>query len=108
ALTGTGTAAYTNSTITLGNHSTIGGTGTFTISGNITDGGATYNLIKAGTGTITLSNANTYDGTTTLNAGTLILNHANAIGSGNITINADSTLQLNNGINLTNSAIALN
>src|SRR5690606_32916621 len=41
----------------------------------------TSGLIKSGAGTLTLSANNTYSGGTTLNAGTLTLAHANALGS---------------------------
>ncbi len=43
-------------------------------------------LTKNGTGTLTLSDNNTYTGTTTIKAGSISLSHANALGtSGNIT-----------------------
>src|SRR5262249_10224294 len=51
-------------------------------SGVIQDGGAgATNLTKAGTGTFTLSGANTYTGTTTLSAGTLALSGSGSIAS---------------------------
>jgi len=43
-------------------------------------GGGT-DLLKNGAGSITLSVANTYSGTTTLNAGSIIVGHASALGS---------------------------
>jgi autotransporter-associated beta strand protein len=47
----------------------------------------TGSFIQAGTGTTTLNAANTYSGTTTVSAGTLIASNANALGAstGNIT-----------------------
>ena len=39
-------------------------------------------ITKSGTRALTLSTANTYAGTTTLNAGTLNINNATAIGTG--------------------------
>ena len=73
--------------ITLGNSgdsNTITFSGTNTLTGNTTasidsavsmaaidDGSNTYNLIKSGSGTLTLSGNNGYDGTTTVSAGTL-------------------------------------
>ena len=43
-------------------------------------------MTKAGAGTLTLSGANTYDGGTTLSAGTLNIHNASAIGTGTFTI----------------------
>ena len=56
----------------------------FTGSGNI--GGST-SLVKSGAGALTLATANSYSGGTTLNAGTLNINNASAIGSGTFTVN---------------------
>jgi len=47
--------------------------------GGIIDG---TTVIKSGDGILTLSGDNSYTGTTTLNAGTIILGHANALGTG--------------------------
>jgi len=88
-----------------------GGTGALTLSGNVSigsdgspvtrtltinnasttwsgivSGGANNALTKAGTGTLVLSGANTYAGTTTLSAGTLAINNNTAIGTGTLTI----------------------
>ena len=53
----------------------------------------TGTLTKTGNGTVTLSGANTYAGGTTVSAGTLVVNNANALGSGAVTI-AGGTLDL--------------
>ena len=70
--TSTGTSSFTGA-ITLGAHSTFDVDGTqLTLSGNITDGDNTYNITKTGDGILVLSNTtNSYDGTTTISAGTL-------------------------------------
>jgi fibronectin-binding autotransporter adhesin len=62
---------------------TTGGDNTSTaFSGVIQNGGpSATNLTKAGTGTFTLSGANTYTGTTTINAGTLALSGSGSIAS---------------------------
>jgi autotransporter-associated beta strand protein len=59
--------------ITLGTHSTFDVDGTqLTVSGNVTDGDGIYNITKTGDGILVLSNTtNSYDGTTTISAGTL-------------------------------------
>ena len=54
---------------------------TLTLGGVIADGTNTYSLTKAGAGTLVLTNANTYDGTTTISAGVLRPTNADALGS---------------------------
>jgi autotransporter-associated beta strand protein len=79
AIQGGDELAFGNNTISVGsNNATTSFTGTLAGSGG--------SLTKAGTGTLTLSGANTYDGTTTISAGTIQIDHANGLGSGgNIT-----------------------
>lgn len=58
-------------------------------------------LIKNGTGKWTLTGANTYTGTTTISAGILNIQNANALGastSNDTTITAGATLQIEGGI----------
>jgi autotransporter-associated beta strand protein len=55
-----------------------------------------------GNGTQTLNQSNSYSGGTTLNAGSLVMGNANALGTGELTING-GTLNLN-GNNLSQSA----
>lgn len=69
---------------------TLTGPGDATVSGIISNGGTgAGNLTKGGTGTLTLSGANTYTGTTTVNGGTLLL-------AGNDRLNDSSDVVLNN------------
>jgi autotransporter-associated beta strand protein len=80
---------------------------TLTINSIITGDGM---LTKSGgSGTAVLAAANTFTGGTTLNAGTLAINHAAALGSGALTINGGTidntsgaaiTLSTNNALNL--------
>ena len=73
---------------------TVGGAGNTTISKLIATTSGT--LTKDGTGTLTLSGANTYTGATNVNAGTLIATSANALGTtaNGTTVNAGATLEL--------------
>ncbi len=51
----------------------------------------------------TLANANTFSGGTTLNTGTLNLNHATSIGTGTLTLNGGTINNTNGGVTLTNN-----
>ena len=96
ALTGTGTVS-TNigavQTLTVG---AADGSGTF--GGVIEDGAGILALTKTGTGTQTLTGANTFSGGTTVAAGTLFLGDGTtpgaALGTGDVTVNGGATLTL--------------
>jgi autotransporter-associated beta strand protein len=63
-------------------------------------------LNKQGTGSLTLSSANSYSGGTTLGAGTLIVNHDQALGTGLLTINLGTIdSQGSSPITLTNAQV---
>ncbi|MBR5623061.1 MAG: autotransporter-associated beta strand repeat-containing protein [Opitutales bacterium] len=49
-------------------------------------------LVKKGSGVLTLSGNNTYSGGTTISEGALVAAHANALGSGKVTVAKDATL----------------
>ncbi len=88
-LTGNSSATYTRPYYLIG-------AGNGVISGIIANGGASYggtSLIKSGTGTWALTNANSYVGPTTVNAGTLDLGGSTAKGS----LNASSVLTMGGG-----------
>ncbi len=63
-----------------------------TYSGVIGNGAAGMTLTKNGAGTQILSGNNSYSGGTTLNAGTLGVGNSSALGSGDLTVDGNSTL----------------
>ena len=65
--------------------------GTVTFSGVISDSAGTNNVIKTGGGTVVFSGNNSYGGTTTVNAGALVINGTQT-GTGNIIVAAGATL----------------
>jgi fibronectin-binding autotransporter adhesin len=113
ALIGTGTSNITynlNSDIRLGTASSAGaltiagnGTGIFKIGGVISElqtGGGS--LTKTGSSTVSLTNANTYTGRTTISQGVLLLENATALPGGIGSTGGTSNLSFNGtGTNLT-------
>lgn len=77
AISGSGT--ITNSSATAGTLSTNTGSASATFSGVVKDGTGSVALAKLGSGTLTLTGANTYSGDTTITAGTLQIGAANAL-----------------------------
>ena len=76
---------------------------TTTFAGTLTNSvGANFSLVKQGTGTMTLTGANSYDGTTTVSAGTLVAANNTALGTttGNTTVAGNATLGLQGGITI--------
>lgn len=102
-LTLSGTLTKDGTTLNLN-----GGASGINVTGTIVGTSASSDLVIAG-GVVTLSNANTYNGPTILNAGTLNINNANAISTGAFTINGGTidntsgsaiTLAANNPLNI--------
>ncbi len=63
---------------------------------------ADNSLVKNGTGTVTLAGNNTYNGPTTVNQGTLVAAHSNALGatSAGTTVADDATLAFQGGVSV--------
>lgn len=105
---GTANASFANSII-LGasqNWSVADSGDVLTVSGVVSDGGSNYNLNLhshgGDAGTIVLSNANTYGGTTTVNRGILNIQHATALGgvTNGTSVASGATLQFQGGFTL--------
>jgi len=94
--TGYGGAGYQNLTIGVDD-------GSSTFAGVIADADATGNLVKAGTGAITLSGTNTYSGSTTVNGGTLKFTTLGTTGGSSL----GSSDRTNPGNLLLNGAVTL-
>ncbi len=87
-----------NTNTVLGNATrtiTIGGTGTYTLGGVISgDAGIGLTVNATAAGSLKLSGANTYTGTTTVNAGIFILGSSSALGT------VDGATEIASGANL--------
>jgi len=98
------TSTYSGALLQLGNVSigssktlTIAGAGDTTISGIL--GGSSANVIKNDTGTLTLSAANSFSGSTTISAGTLNASDNGTLGStSSVTIGVGGTLLLSSPV----------
>ena len=77
--------------------------GTGQIDGAIVDNSGVNptSLIKSGTGTWILAGVNSYTGTTSVNAGVLIIQNSSALGTGSATVNSLGALQLQSGSGIT-------
>jgi autotransporter-associated beta strand protein len=86
---------------------TIGGNGTYTFSGEMSNGGLTVAGSAGVTGNLTLSGANTYTGKTTLNSGTLVLSGSGTAGATNSDLDVTGGLLNLSGGAKTNAAFTL-
>lgn len=103
SITITETHAYT-----LATPLTVDWKGTLNLNGVLFDGASAGSLIKTGIGTLTLSQANTFSGGTTLVGGTLHLFNDRALGTGLLTVNnqvGNAVVDLGNGANIGNNVL---
>ncbi len=108
-----GSATFTDLTISGAGNKIVGaagGAGTFTFNlaagtrtfdSNLALGGVAanennLNLVKSGAGTLVLSAANTFTGTTRLTAGGIVINHQNALQGSTLTLTNAGTLVFSN------------
>ena len=99
-----GPAASVSNPVTIGSTTGTGaggaiidsGSGTLTIAGTIADrpGNLPGSLVKLGSGTLRLSAANTYGGTTTVRQGTLVAANASAIASAPVSVASSATVAI--------------
>ncbi|HEV2969180.1 MAG TPA: autotransporter-associated beta strand repeat-containing protein [Pirellulales bacterium] len=79
--------------VLTGNETLTAAAGAVTIGGNISETGGHQAVVIAGPGTVTLSGANNYTGSTTVSSGTLIAASGNALPAGtNVSVGAGAAL----------------
>ncbi|PLC05094.1 autotransporter outer membrane beta-barrel domain-containing protein [Variovorax sp. RO1] len=108
SLSGAGALVLGASKLTLGALNTND-----TLSGVVSDKGSQFaqpgagtggSVVKVGSGTLTLSGANTYTGGTALRQGRLNVGHSRALGTGALTMDDDTTLGFSaEGVSLANA-----
>jgi autotransporter-associated beta strand protein len=95
---GTLTAATAGGNLELGTLA-----GTITINSVIDNNTSASSLTKTGSGTLTLTQANSYSGGTSITGGVISLTNATALGSGNVTINGGTRLAIAGGLTVANN-----
>jgi autotransporter-associated beta strand protein len=91
AVIGSGGATLNTNGATATLSGVLSGTGSFT---------------KIGAGTAIISGANSFVGSTSINAGVVDATNSTALGNGTVTINVGDGLQLGNGVTLANTIVA--
>jgi autotransporter-associated beta strand protein len=86
AAIGVANVRHSGSSVTLDSS-----TGPFTVSSSITDSAGATHLVKAESGTVTLTGTNNFSGSTSVSEGTLLVNGSNT-GSGTVTVDSGATL----------------
>ena len=90
-----GTTITTNSSAIVALTTTAASNSTF--GGAITNGAGTVALAKAGAGTLTLGGSSSYTGGTTIIAGGITASNPSALGTGSVTLAANTTLGVTSG-----------
>ncbi len=99
--------AVMNNTLTLGGTLTVSpSSAPLTISGAISDGAESFGLVKTGTGLLTLTGPNDYDGGTTVSAGRLLIGARQAAPHDRPLLVDGGTYDMG-GLSLTNSAVTM-
>jgi autotransporter-associated beta strand protein len=86
---------------------TLNGAGDITFNGVVQNSavGSTGKLVYSGTGTLTLANANTFTGGTTISSGTVIVSASGSLGTGSVSLTGGSvTLTLSGASQIASSA----
>ena len=98
-----GAALTVSGTIDNGGYAlTLDGANQNTLSGALSGAGS---LVKNGVGTATISTSNSFSGGTVLNAGTLEVGNASALGTGSLTAASNSVLQATASATLANAVV---
>ena len=85
---------------------TIDGPGNTTLSGIVSDGGGALELLKTGTGTLSLGGANTFTGGLSINQGAVAITDATNLPSANtITMKNGGSLLIGGGLTLANNVV---
>ncbi len=112
---GTGSKVHFHAPVTFDTYDSAAATArTVIISADVEDGktigtfsGGRYDvggaIIKKNAGTLVVSGYNTFTGGTTVNGGTLLAAHDHALGTGAASVGADGTLEIMEGVSVTNA-----
>jgi autotransporter-associated beta strand protein len=95
--------------VNLNSHGlTVNGSGNTVISGVISGGGANSTLTKSGSGTLTVTAANSYGGGTQVNGGTLLVNNTSGSGTGPGAVTVTNTGSTLGGTGAITGAVTVN
>jgi autotransporter-associated beta strand protein len=106
--TGTNTLNLGTGAVTLGDNVTLSAGNNLTVGGAIGDGAATFGFTKSGVGVLTLSGANTYGGLTQIANGVLTLSGDNSGAAGGVTMAVGAGLRLGHANALGSGTLTLN